>query len=139
NGISFAVSAQTAGPLLHAWANAPQPVPASGCSSASSQQAAPAPAPAQTATTAQASWTTYPGAYFSIDYPNTWTVQDAEQSKGSYLDTTIVSPDDPSILIRVDVTPGANSPNPERAAAPVVAALRREQGYQELDYTTFTF
>lgn len=137
NGISFAVNAQTAGPLLRAWANAPQPVPASGCSSAGSQQAAPTQAPAQT--NSQASWTTYPGAYFSIAYPNTWTVRDAEQSRGSYLDTTIVSPNDPNILIRVDVTPGANSPDPETAAAPVVAALRREQGYQELDYTLFSF
>lgn len=135
NGLAFAVSAQTAGPLLRAWETAPQPVAAATCSGGSSQQAAPAPAPTNT----QASWTSYTGTYFDIDYPNTWTVQDAEQSKGSYLDTTIVSPDDPDILIRVDVTPGASSPDPETAAAPVVAALRRERGYQELGYSLFTF
>lgn len=134
NGLAFAVSALTAGPLLRAWRSAPQPVSATSCG-AGSQQAAPAPAQ----TNAQASWTTYTGTYFDIDYPNTWSIQDAEQSKGSYLDTTIVSPADPNIFIRVDVTPGANSPDPETAAAPVVAALRRERGYQELGYSLFTF
>lgn len=136
NGLAFAVGAQTAGPLLRAWAGAPQAVAATSCSGGGSQQAA----PAQTQTSSSAaSWTTYTGVYFDINYPNTWTIQAAEQSRGSYLDTTIVSPGDPSILIRVDVSPGVNSPDPETAAAPVVAALRRQRGYRELDYSLFNF
>ena len=135
NGLAFAVGAQTAGPLLRAWAGAPQTVAATSCSGGGSQQAAPAP----TQTSSSASWTSYNGVYFDIAYPNTWTVQSAEQSKGSYLDTTIVSPGDPSILIRVDVSPGVNSPDPETAAAPVVAALRRERGYREIDYSLISF
>jgi len=136
NGLAFAVGAQTAGPLLLAWAGAPQQVAAASCSGGASRQAA----PAQTQTSSSAaSWTSYNGVYFDIAYPNTWTVQAAEQSRGSYLDTTIVSPVDPSIFIRVDVSPGVNSPDPETAAAPVVAALRRQRGYSEIDYSLFNF
>ena len=136
NGLSFAVSAQIAGPLLQGWSRAPQPVSATTCTG-SSQQAAPPPS-SQTSTPS-ASWTTYTGTYFNIDYPDTWIVQAAEVSKGSYLDTTIVSPADPSILIRVDVTPGANSPDPITESANVVAHLRSEAGYQEIDFSRFTF
>lgn len=137
NGLAFAVSAQIAGPLLQSWAQAPQPVSVATCNSAKGQQAAPA-QPTQTSSTA-ASWTSFTGSYFTVNYPDTWNVQAAEQSRGSYLDTTITNPSDPSILIRVDVTPGANSSDPITESANVVAALRRESGYQELDFTRFTF
>jgi S1-C subfamily serine protease len=137
NGLAFAVGAQTAGPLLTAWASAPQPVSATTCSGGSSQQAA-AP-PATQTTSSGASWTSFSGGYFSIAYPDTWVVEAAEQSKGSYLDTTITSPVDTSVLIRVDVSPGANSSDPVTASAPVVRQLRRETGYQEIQYRRFTF
>lgn len=135
NGLAFAVGAQTAGPLLRAWVTSPQPISSTTCSGGSSQQAA----PTQTQTGGTASWKSYTGVYFDINYPDTWTIQAAEQSKSSYLDTTIVSPVDPSILIRVDVSPGVNSPDPETAAAPVVAALRRQRGYSEISYSLFNF
>ena len=66
-------------------------------------------------------------------------MRSAEADKGTYLDTTIASPGDSSTLIRVDVSPGVDSQNPEAAAAPVVAQLRREAGYRLLDYSLFTF
>jgi len=136
NGLAFAVSAQTAGPLLRAWTTAPQPISETNCGSGS-QQAAPAP---QTQTSSPgASWVSYNGTYFDIDYPDTWIVRSAEADKGTYLDTTIASPGDSSTLIRVDVSPGVDSQDPEAAAAPVVAQLRREARYRLLDYRLFTF
>ncbi len=138
NGLAFAVSAEVAKPLIEAWRASPQAISAATCGNGSSgQQAAPAP-PAQTAGPS-GSLMTFTGQYFSIVYPDSWTVAAAEVSKGTYLDTTIVNPDDPTILIRVDVAPGANSPDPITESAKVVAQLRSERGYQQIDFSRFNF
>jgi len=53
NGLAFAVSAQVAGPLLQAWATAPQVVPAASCANSNPPPAA-TPAPAGSASAASA-------------------------------------------------------------------------------------
>src|SRR5919204_6913220 len=98
---------------------------ASGCSNGSSQNAA-SPARTQTQTVTQTvtvrakprhprvlavspMYTSFAGAYFTIDYPETWNVDAADADKGGYFDTTIRSSDDPNLMIRVDLTPGASA------------------------------
>lgn len=136
NEIAFAVSAQVAQPLLQAWQTAPQPVPASTCSSAAPPQPAttnqqpPSPVPASTST--------YTGQAFSIEYPSDWQVQNAEHPESYGTDTTIVSPSEPSILLRVDVNAHGAS-DPQSAAAPVISSVSQEPGYHEIDDSLVTF
>src|SRR5205823_664300 len=54
------------------------------------------------------------------------------------LDTTIRDPDDPSVMLRVDVSPHAPA-SLEANAAPVLSALRRQAGYRELALRPTTF
>jgi hypothetical protein len=76
------------------------------------------------------------GAYFSVAHPADWYFEAREVSKGTYLDTTIRSGTDPeSLLMRIDVSPTVSSTDPEVLSRPVVEAVRRISGYQEVDYT----
>jgi serine/threonine-protein kinase len=80
----------------------------------------------------------FAGTRYSIDYPSAWNVEAAEERKASYFDTTIRDPTDPKRLIRVDSSPHA-SPDLEADARPVVSALERAPGYQQLAYDRITF
>jgi molecular chaperone DnaK len=75
---------------------------------------------------------TYNGRAFSIAYPADWILKDAEQSHGSYTDTTFVSPSNSQTLLRVDVTPHPPSADPVADAGPVIAALERDSSYRKL-------
>ena len=129
NGLAFAVSAAVAGPLVESWTAAPQPISAAACP-APPAQAAPAP-PASTPTNSAVA--TYSGQDFAIDYPSAWVVSAAEVNKGSYYDTTIGAPGDRTLLIRVDENPSGGSGTLDAAAAPVLASLRKDSTYTELD------
>jgi S1-C subfamily serine protease len=135
-GIAFAVSAQVAQPLLSAWRTAPQATPVATCSSPAPTQQASNPQPPPPSPTSTA---TYPGQAFTIDYPSSWQVRNAEapQSWGG-TDTTIVSPTDSSILVRVDVRPNTSVSSPQAAAQPVIDGLRGQPGYQQLDLSPDT-
>jgi S1-C subfamily serine protease len=130
NGLAFAVSSSVAGPLIQSWTAAPQPVSAPACATPPQAQAAPAP-PATT--TGNSSIQTYTGQDFSIAYPAAWIVSAAEVNKGSYYDTTISPPGDRTLLLRVDENPTGGSSSLEAAAAPVIASLRKDPSYTELD------
>jgi S1-C subfamily serine protease len=142
NGLAFAVSAGVAAPLLNAWRVAPQPQSPPTCSIPSGGTQAPPPQaspPPQTAPPTRTTPSTYTGTSFAIQYPGGWVIQNAETDHGTYIDTTITAPTDPSWLIRVDEGPRKASPSPEAAGAPVIAALRKEPGYTELDMSPTTF
>lgn len=135
NGIAFAVSAEVAGPLFTAWRTAPQPAAAIECDYYDDSPPAEAAPPEQTPAAAVE---TFDGDYFSIDYPRVWNIETAEESKGSYLDTTIRDPSDENVMVRVDVTPSA----PEdlaTSAGQLAQALSRLPGYQELDFSRYDF
>lgn len=141
NGIAFAVSTQIAQPLLQVWQQAPERVPTAAC-------AEPTTVPEQEATSTTAPGTTtapgpgtasYDGHAFSIAYPSTWQIEDAEKAVSYGTDTTFVSPSDSTTLLRVDVTPNTTASTPQSAAAPVVAALEKQPGYQQLDMSPETF
>jgi S1-C subfamily serine protease len=136
NGIAFAVASRVAGPLLDAWSAAPQPVAATTCAATAPGLSALAP-PATTPTSTGTQ--TFSGGSFSIDYPDTWDVKAAEVQKPYGSDTTMVSPDDSSLQLTVDITPGVSSSDPMALAQPVVDALRRQSGYSELDLALETF
>lgn len=134
NDIAFAVSPRVARPLLEAWQAAPQPIAAATCEEPPVETvvAAPEPEPVEPAY--------FDGAYFSVAYPGSWTIETAEKDVGSYLDTTIRDPDDPlHTFLRVDVSPQVNVSDPEAAAAPVIAALEDQPGYELVDYYRFDF
>ena len=140
DGIAFAVSAEVARPLLEAWKLAPQPVSAATCDLYEEPDTYVAPAPEEEEPAPDAShYATYSGTYFDIFYPSYWDIETSDLDKGAYIDTTIRNPDDRSIMLRVDVTPEASSDDPLVEAQPVVAALRRAHGYQELEYTRTDF
>jgi serine/threonine protein kinase len=75
---------------------------------------------------------TFQGSDFSIEYPAGWVIEAAETNHGSYLDTTIVSPDNPKLLLRIDESPTGGSGGVDAAAAPVIASLRHQHGYRQL-------
>jgi len=74
-----------------------------------------------------------------VDYPSNWTVQAAEVQHSYGTDTTIVSPDDPNTLLRVDVQASSTISSPGAAAQPVIDTLEQDPGYQLLDLSTTTF
>ncbi len=80
----------------------------------------------------------YNGTAFSMSYPAGWQLQDAEQNKGSYTDTTFASPSDSNSLIRVDYSPNPPA-DPMAAARPVITALQRQPGYRQLGLNRGTF
>jgi hypothetical protein len=97
------------------------------------------PAPRSPAPSSPASTVTYTGNAFSIAYPTNWSVTGAEAPKSWGTDTTIVSPSDSNVLIRVDVSPNIAATDPMSAAQPVISALEQQPGYQQLDLTRGTF
>jgi S1-C subfamily serine protease len=137
HGIAFAVSSRVAGPLLEAWKAAPQPVAATTCAAPSPDYSAQAPdnGATQTGTGTQ----TYAGNFFSIDYPDSWVVTSDDAQKPYGYDTTIESPDDAALKLTVDVTPNVSSSDPMELAQPVIDALRKEPGYNEIDLSRETF
>jgi hypothetical protein len=85
-------------------------------------------------------YTTYAGGDFSVDYPDTWNVDAAEVSKGSYYDTTIRSLSNPDLMVRVDVTPYSGTAiDASSAARGVEQVLVGQSGYRELAFTPSTF
>lgn len=98
-----------------------------------------APASVSAQPPAKETTTTYSGEAFSVDYPAGWMVTSAEVHHSWGTDTTIVSPTNASTLLRVDVTPNSSASDPLSAAQPVISALSREPGYQQLDLTSSTF
>jgi S1-C subfamily serine protease len=144
NGIAFAVSTQIAQPLLQAWQQAPETVPSVACGESTTvpeQEAESTTATAPATSTAPApATTTYNGRAFSIEYPAGWQIKDAEQAVSYGTDTTIVSPSSPTTtLLRIDLTPNTTASTPQKAAAPVIAVLEKEPGYQQLDMSPETF
>jgi hypothetical protein len=137
---------------------------AAGCSTASNHSAAPARTETVIRTVTQAApatphrrprrappitvtptypitptYTSYTGTYFSIDYPDTWSVEAGEVSKGSYFDTTIRSSADPNLLLRIDVTPASSvTTDLISSARHVEQSLASQPGYQELRYEPTT-
>jgi len=85
-----------------------------------------------------ASTTRFDGSYFSVEYPAEWSVDTAEESKGSYLDTTIRDSVDATVMLRIDVAPGSYE-DPETKAAEVEAYLVDEPGYRRLRYHRTVF
>lgn len=84
------------------------------------------------------SLTPFFGRSYSVDYPVGWRIEAADVWKGSYFDTTIRSPNNPALMLRVDTSPtGARSL--DAAALPVVRALERQPGYQLLAYDRIVF
>ncbi len=61
-----------------------------------------------------------------------------ELQKSDYIDTTIQAPNDPHLLLRIDVKQSAPS-DVLAGAMPVVNTLRREVGYKELALERTTF
>ena len=76
--------------------------------------------------------TTFSGKYFAIAYPSRWNVEAREKSTGTYLDTTIRSPDDPSLMIRIDVRPGADETDPLQFAKSVESTLKPQPAYERI-------
>jgi S1-C subfamily serine protease len=112
--VAWAVSAEVAVPVLDQWEVSPQLLAEPFCLNE-----------------AEAS-TTFSGESFSIAYPDGWRVDAGEQSKGTYLDTTIRNPDDESIMIRVDVKPGVGAADPMSFAQVLEPDLMRQPGYQRI-------
>jgi Probable lipoprotein LpqN len=136
-GIAFAVSARVAQPLLQAWKAAPQPIPTATC--ANSQPAPQASAPAPQTPTPTTATLTYNGEAFSIEYPADWQIQNADKPESwGGTDTTIVSQTDPNTLLRVDVKDSGGGATPSAAAEPVIAAISKLPGYQQLDLSADT-
>jgi hypothetical protein len=80
----------------------------------------------------------FDGTYASIDYPRSFAVATNEESKGAYVDTTIVSRVNPLLMIRLDVLPTSGT-TPDTNAARVRHALASQTGYRELQYAHTTF
>jgi|SRR5579862_300636 len=133
SGLGFAVSARVAAPLLAAWRAAPQAIPSPNCQPPA-QAAAPT---ATTSTTSSAQTPLYTSNNFSIDYPAGWVI--SHINEGPNLDTTFTDPDSSAYVMRVDENPKANVGSAAAAAAPVIAALRRQPSYEELDISDITF
>lgn len=81
---------------------------------------------------------TYAGHDYTILYPSPWRVEADEVQKSGYTDTTISDPSDSRTLLRVDASDNPPS-DPLAAAMPVINALRRQDGYQELALHRTTF
>jgi S1-C subfamily serine protease len=141
SGIGFAVSARLAQPLLNAWRTNPEPATAANCggsTDASQPAATPAPSTPTAPSTAPPALTSYNGSYFSLTYPSAWNVDAADESKGSYFDTTIRSDQDTDVMLRADVMPSQGG-DPMTSARQVEADLSRQPGYREISFASTTF
>jgi serine/threonine protein kinase len=82
---------------------------------------------------------TYAGRAFSISYPVGWTIEDAERPVTYGTDTTIVSPQEPGMLLRVDMNPNPASTDPMADVQPVLKELEPQPGYSLIDLSRETF
>ena len=114
------------------------PPPAAPGATATAPSAPTVSTPSSSPQTNQAN-TSFVGQAFSIQYPVSWNVKSAEAQRSWGTDTTIVSPNDPNVLLRVDVTPNSTAADPLAAAQPVINALAEQPGYKQLDLTAGTF
>src|SRR5262249_23107519 len=79
----------------------------------------------------------YNGHDFAIKYPDGWTVSHLHEARN--FDTTITPPGDSTLMIRVDENPNAAGLSTDAAAAPVIAALRKEPTYHEIGISHINF
>jgi hypothetical protein len=86
-----------------------------------------------------ASLKTFDTAFFSMNYSGSWYVEAAEADRGTYVDTTIRNSANPAIMVRIDVSPGANIGDPVASARRLELALRGQPGYQRLDFRRIDF
>ena len=112
---SWGIKGSVAASMLEAWEMNPQAVPVTTCTGPG-----------------DLSFATFSGAYFSVAYPDTWQVEAGEKSKGTYLDTTIRSREDPTLMIRVDVLPDPSSTDPLAYAEHVEKSLEPQDRYQRI-------
>jgi S1-C subfamily serine protease len=119
--VAWAVSAEVAEPVLGDWEASPQILAEPFCLNGAESS------------------TTFSGDYFSIAYPQGWRVEAGEESKGTYLDTTITDPADESTLVRVDVNPGVGAADPMSFAKALEPDLERQAGYQRIELRRSTF
>src|SRR5438128_47501 len=98
----------------------------------------PSASPTPPAPALPASLTTYAGSYFSIAHSSAWYVESGDVKHGSdpapYFDTTIENARNPKVLIRVDVTPNAFTPDPVQSARTLEVGLRGQPEYRRLDF-----
>jgi hypothetical protein len=81
----------------------------------------------------------FAGRAFSIAYPREWTVKAAEAPTSWGTDTTIIAPDDPHTMVRIDVVSSPISSDPLTVAQPVIAGVAAQRGYRALGLITGTF
>ncbi len=86
-----------------------------------------------------ASFKTFTGSYFSVDYSGSWYVETSEADKGSYLDTTIRNSVNPQVMLRVDVAPGGAKGNVVSSARQLEIQLRSQPEYRRLDFRRIRF
>ncbi len=78
---------------------------------------------------------TYRGHAFSISYPGGWKVEAAEaRQPGGYSDTTVVSPANAEMALRVDVTSTRRIQPLKPAVEAEVRAVARESGYRLISF-----
>jgi hypothetical protein len=139
NGISFAVSARVAQPLLQVWHDSPQVAPLARCTPTNTAPATTTTATSTTATTATPTVPSYSGTAFSVEYPPGWIIDAAEQHESWGTDTLISPPRAAATTnIRIDVSRNQNSTNLRAIDQPEINAVSREPGYSliALDTTT---
>ncbi len=113
----------------------------SGSSSHDRTVAAAPPAASQTAPTTTTTTVTPPSApapsykegNFVASPPAGWTNVEDGQRKSTYVESKWHSPSDPNEFLLVDMSPASGLP-PQRAAAPVRAALQKQAGYHEASF-----
>jgi hypothetical protein len=86
-----------------------------------------------------ASLKTFDTAFFSMNYSGSWYVEAAEADRGTYVDTTIRNSANPAVMVRIDVSPGANTGDPVASARRLELALRGQPGYRRLDFRRIDF
>ena len=138
NGLAFAVSATTAGPLVQGWEAAPEPAAPASCAGSAAATTVPAAATTMPSPATTAANQTYQGADFSIDYPAGWVVSHLHEGGGN-LDTTFEPPGGGEIVLRVDEDPGVGSISVAAAAAPVIAALQKDPTYSLVSLSDGSF
>jgi hypothetical protein len=119
SGIGWAVNSAVAAPEIAGWRRSPRIVP----TAATCQQSPPPPS--------QGNPGEYSGIYFSTAYPPGWEMTSAEQPAGgnTYYDTIIQDPAISDALIRIDVTPNADT-TPTQSYKKLSPVLAGEPGYR---------
>jgi hypothetical protein len=80
----------------------------------------------------------FDGIYFSASLPASWELETAEESKGSYHDTTLRHPNDDRVMIRIDTTPRVAGSAYDHALE-VEAYLVRQSTYSRIAMRSSTF